>query len=121
MKMASASDNKKRNQQPFPTKTTGSVFRNFRVYGVSKQYSHQAGFSSIITSACTNTARQLHQAGDQTTILDRFDRMVEEGQSLLVLSRQGSGCSTIPKVIGGSTRGLEIDCGSGWVVNYQGA
>jgi ATPase subunit of ABC transporter with duplicated ATPase domains len=111
-------ENEDLDRGPGPIKNTGFAFKNLRVHGISKQNPQQPDFLSILKSAATKTAKSFRREHDQITILEDFDGLVEEGQSLLVLGRPGSGCSTLLKAIGGSTRGLKIDQES--VLNYQG-
>ncbi|OCK82353.1 ABC-transporter [Lepidopterella palustris CBS 459.81] len=54
----------------------------------------------------------------ETTILNGFDGVVKSGETLLVLGRPGSGCSTFLKTLAGELHGLKIDEDS--VVHYNG-
>ncbi|KAH7074912.1 ABC transporter CDR4 [Paraphoma chrysanthemicola] len=102
----------------FPTKATGFAFKSLRVDGIASKRSHHPDFVSAITDAATTLTRIFRRDKQRIPVLEGFDGMVTNGQTLLVLGRPGSGCSTLLKVIGGSTRGLKI--GDETVLSYQG-
>lgn len=101
-----------------PNKSTGVAIRGLCVHVVSRARLFQPDFANTVKSFVRCLTKLATGSNQRITILEDFNGLIEEGQSLLVLGRPGSGCSTVLKSISGRTRGLEIDNES--AINYQG-
>ncbi|KAF2185804.1 hypothetical protein K469DRAFT_750126 [Zopfia rhizophila CBS 207.26] len=101
-----------------PPKSTGFAFRNLRIHGFLSNRTSQSTFTTVIAALLRTLAHLVHHGRREVAILQDVDGLVRKGETLLVLGRPGSGCSTLLKAIGGSTRGIKVDDAS--MINYQG-
>jgi ATP-binding cassette subfamily G (WHITE) protein 2 (PDR) len=96
-----------------PPTSPGVTFHNLNVSGLrlADEYQHTAAsYLFIIPKFVACLFRQ--QATTRAHILHDFCGIVQHGETLLVLGRPGSGCSTFLKVIAGETFGLHISVSS---------
>ena len=104
-----------------PSRFLGVAFKDLDVYGWSSGAEVQPTVVNKVWSMLSplmQVVLRVRQERRRVTILDDFQGVLEEGQTLLVLGPPGSGCSTLLKTLANETTGLEIGTRSS--INYRG-
>ncbi|KXX73361.1 Multidrug resistance protein CDR1 [Madurella mycetomatis] len=96
------------------------AFRNLQVNGFTSSSDYQQTFGTYLLPIARLLRDLLFQRERRrkVPILHGFDGLVRAGETLLVLGRPGSGCSTLLKTLAGDVDGLSVDDAS--QVNYHG-
>lgn len=95
-----------------------ALFRDVKVWGVDAGLTYQETVASQVTFLARFFYSLLsHKKSTKKVILHGIDGIVREGEMLLLLSRPGSGCSTLLKTLAGMTESFH-----GWsgVINFFG-
>ncbi|RPB21384.1 ABC transporter CDR4 [Terfezia boudieri ATCC MYA-4762] len=97
----------------------GFSFQNLNVHGFGRPTDFQKNVGNIWLSVASSV-KSIFGADSKTKIqiLREFEGVVRAGETLVVLGRPGSGCSTFLKTVAGETDGFFI--GKGSELNYQG-
>lgn len=102
----------------YPRRGAGFSFENLSVHRFSTPTDYQKDVMNVILEVGTFCRWLIGSGKQKVQILKSFDGLVEHGETLLIIGRPGSGCSTLLKAISGDTDGLVI--GSESIVNYHG-
>ncbi|KAM0257790.1 hypothetical protein ACHAPA_011586 [Fusarium lateritium] len=99
-------------------KNAGVSFKNLSVYGTGAALQLQQTLGDIVQAPLR--LGELLKSGkkEPKKILHRFDGLLRSGETLIVLGRPGSGCSTLLKTMTGELEGLGI--GETSQVHYNG-
>ena len=98
-----------------PDKRLGVAFQGLGVYGYKTSTDYQQTLGNLLTALFNKLIRK---AKIKTQILHTLDGLVRSGETLVVLGRPGSGCTTLLKTLAGVTHGVYIDETS--QISYQG-
>lgn len=99
--------------------TTGVSFRQLSAYGLGSRIDYQKTFFNYPLMYLELAAEYLSSSPRQRVqIIHQADGVLESGETLAVLGRPGSGCSTLLKTLAGQTYGYHV--GSESSINYQG-
>ena len=95
------------------------AYRTLHVYGFGTTTDYQRTFANYLLTYL-QLLRPLfgHQQKSKLDILQGFEGVILSKETLLVLGRPGSGCTTLLKTLAGNTHGLCIHDASR--INYQG-
>jgi ATP-binding cassette, subfamily G (WHITE), member 2, PDR len=87
-----------REPERFPRRTAGVSFKNLSAYGFGSSTDYQKDVGNVWLGA-SGLARKLlgREQKRRIDILRNFDGLVKSGETLIVLGRPGSGCSTLLK------------------------
>lgn len=95
------------------------AFQDLTVFGFDTPTDYQKTFSTYPLALLSRFGSMFGRSRDvRRDILRNCEGVVSGGQTLLVLGRPGSGCTTLLKVLSGRTHGLRVEDGS--QINYQG-
>jgi ATP-binding cassette subfamily G (WHITE) protein 2 (PDR) len=107
-----------RNPDKYPDRTAGISFKNLNVHGFGSPTDYQKDVMNSVLELGTMVRRLAGLKLQKIQILRDFDGLVKSGETLVVLGKPGSGCSTLLKTIAGEMNGIEMSEDS--VLNYQG-
>ncbi|KAJ5372009.1 hypothetical protein N7517_004015 [Penicillium concentricum] len=107
-----------RNPDKYPDRTAGIAFQNLSVHGFGSPTDYQKDVLNSLLELGTMVRRLAGLKLQKIQILRDFDGLVRSGETLVVLGKPGSGCSTLLKTIAGEMNGIEMSEES--VLNYQG-
>lgn len=107
-----------RNPDKYPDRTAGISFKNLNVHGFGSPTDYQKDVLNSVLELGTMVRRLAGLKLQKIQILRDFDGLVKSGETLVVLGKPGSGCSTLLKTIAGEMNGIEVSEDS--VLNYQG-
>jgi ABC-type glutathione transport system ATPase component len=107
-----------RNPDKYPDRTAGISFKNLNVHGFGSPTDYQKDVLNSALELGTMVRRLAGLKLQKIQILRDFDGLVKSGETLVVLGKPGSGCSTLLKTIAGEMNGIEMSEDS--VLNYQG-
>ncbi|OQE87608.1 hypothetical protein PENNAL_c0019G10752 [Penicillium nalgiovense] len=107
-----------RNPDKYPDRTAGISFKNLNVHGFGSPTDYQKDVLNSVLELGTMVRRLAGLKLQKIQILRDFDGLVKSGETLVVLGKPGSGCSTLLKTIAGEMNGIEMSEDS--VLNYQG-
>ncbi|KAJ5520712.1 hypothetical protein N7463_001165 [Penicillium fimorum] len=107
-----------RNPDKYPDRTAGISFQNLSVHGFGSPTDYQKDVLNSMLELGTMVRRLAGLKLQKIQILRDFDGLVKSGETLVVLGKPGSGCSTLLKTIAGEMNGIEMSEES--VLNYQG-
>ncbi|KGO62913.1 CDR ABC transporter [Penicillium expansum] len=107
-----------RNPDKYPDRTAGISFKNLNVHGFGSPTDYQKDVLNSMLEIGTMVRRLTGMKLQKIQILRDFDGLVKSGETLIVLGKPGSGCSTLLKTIAGEMNGIEMSEDS--VLNYQG-
>ncbi|KAJ5282097.1 hypothetical protein N7505_000077 [Penicillium chrysogenum] len=108
-----------RNPDKYPDRTAGISFKNLNVHGFGSPTDYQKDVMNSVLELGTMVRRLAGLKLQKIQILRDFDGLVKSGETLVVLGKPGSGCSTLLKTIAGEMNGIEMSEDS--VLNYQGS
>ncbi|KAM0540650.1 hypothetical protein ACHAPJ_013551 [Fusarium lateritium] len=99
-------------------KSAGVAFKNLSVFGTGAELQLQQTLGDVLQTPLR--IGEYFRSGKQEPkkILHRFDGLLRGGETLIVLGRPGSGCSTLLKTMTGELEGLSL--GDSSVVHYNG-
>ncbi|KAM0351170.1 hypothetical protein ACHAPU_002955 [Fusarium lateritium] len=99
-------------------KNAGVAFKNLSVFGTGAALQLQQTLGDYVKAPLR--IGELLRSGKQEPkkILHRFDGLLRSGETLIVLGRPGSGCSTLLKTMTGELEGLGI--GEASTIHYNG-
>ncbi|EIN06105.1 pleiotropic drug resistance protein PDR [Punctularia strigosozonata HHB-11173 SS5] len=96
-----------REPERFPQRTAGISFKNLSAYGFGTSTDYQKDVGNIWLEGAGLVRKVLgRERQRKIDILRNFDGLVKSGETLVVLGRPGSGCSTFLKTIAGQTHGF---------------
>ncbi|CAI7675725.1 unnamed protein product [Penicillium discolor] len=107
-----------RNPDKYPDRTAGISFKNLNVHGFGSPTDYQKDVLNSLLELGTMVRRLTGMKLQKIQILRDFDGLVKSGETLVVLGKPGSGCSTLLKTIAGEMNGIEMSEES--ILNYQG-
>ncbi|KOS41908.1 hypothetical protein ACN38_g7213 [Penicillium nordicum] len=107
-----------RNPDKYPDRTAGISFKNLNVHGFGSPTDYQKDVLNSLLELGTMVRRLTGLKLQKIQILRDFDGLVKSGETLVVLGKPGSGCSTLLKTIAGEMNGIEMSDES--ILNYQG-
>ncbi|OQE34548.1 hypothetical protein PENCOP_c017G05487 [Penicillium coprophilum] len=107
-----------RNPDKYPDRNAGIAFQNLSVHGFGSPTDYQKDVLNSMLELGTMVRRLAGLKLQKIQILRDFDGLVKSGETLVVLGKPGSGCSTLLKTIAGEMNGIEMSEES--VLNYQG-
>lgn len=107
-----------RSPDKYPDRTAGISFKNLSVHGFGSPTDYQKDVLNSILELGTMVRRLVGLKLQRIQILRDFDGLVKSGETLVVLGKPGSGCSTLLKTIAGEMNGIEMSEES--FLNYQG-
>lgn len=107
-----------RDPEKYPDRTAGISFKNLNVHGFGSPTDYQKDVLNSLLELGTMVRRLAGLKLQKIQILRDFDGLVKSGETLIVLGKPGSGCSTLLKTIAGEMNGIEMSEES--VLNYQG-
>lgn len=95
-------------------------FRIVGVYGFGSRFDYQKTFANYPLMLLGGLKDWVFSTRkDRIDILRNLEGFLESGETLLVLGRPGSGCSTLLKTLAGQVYGVRTDAGS--CIEYGGA
>jgi ABC-type multidrug transport system fused ATPase/permease subunit len=99
-------------------RNSGVAFKNLSVYGSGAALQLQQTLGDFVQAPLR--LGELLKSGkkEPKKILHRFDGLLRSGETLIVLGRPGSGCSTLLKTMTGELEGLSI--GETSQIHYNG-
>nr|BAD42437.1 ATP binding cassette transporter [Penicillium digitatum] len=107
-----------RDPDRYPDRTAGISFKNLNVHGFGSPTDYQKDVLNTLLEIGTMFRQLTGMKLQKIQILRNFDGLVKSGETLVVLGKPGSGCSTLLKTIAGEMNGIETSEDS--VLNYQG-
>ncbi|KAL7754992.1 hypothetical protein ACKLNR_014749 [Fusarium oxysporum f. sp. zingiberi] len=99
-------------------KSAGVAFKNLSVYGTGAALQLQKTVADIIQAPLRIGEHLKSGKKEPKRILHQFDGLLRGGETLIVLGRPGSGCSTLLKTMTGELEGLHL--GEESMITYNG-
>ena len=99
-------------------KSAGVAFKDLSVYGTGAALQLQQTLADMAQAPLRLGEHLRSGKKEPKTILHRFDGLLRGGETLIVLGRPGSGCSTLLKTMTGELEGLDI--GEQSTIQYNG-
>jgi ATP-binding cassette, subfamily G (WHITE), member 2, PDR len=99
-------------------KSAGVAFKNLSVYGTGAALQLQKTVADIIQAPLRIGEHLKSGKKEPKRILHSFDGLLRGGETLIVLGRPGSGCSTLLKTMTGELEGLHL--GEESMITYNG-
>lgn len=100
------------------TKSAGVVFKDLSVHGSGAALQLQRTVGDLVKTPLRLGEYLKSGKKESKTILHRFDGLLRGGETLIVLGRPGSGCSTLLKTMTGELEGLGL--GEQSTIHYNG-
>ncbi|GKU06352.1 atpase [Fusarium langsethiae] len=99
-------------------KSAGVAFKDLSVSGTGAALQLQKTLGDVLLAPLRVAQHLRSGKKEPKTILHRFDGLLQGGETLIVLGRPGSGCSTLLKTMTGELEGLSV--GHQSVITYNG-
>ncbi|KAF4947363.1 hypothetical protein FSARC_13984 [Fusarium sarcochroum] len=99
-------------------KSAGVAFKNLSVFGTGAELQLQQTLGDVLQAPLRIGEYFRSGKKEPKKILHRFDGLLRGGETLIVLGRPGSGCSTLLKTMTGELEGLSL--GETSVIHYNG-
>ncbi|RGP80689.1 atpase [Fusarium longipes] len=99
-------------------RSAGVAFKDLSVFGTGAALQLQQTLGDIVQAPLRIGEHLRSGKKEPKTILHRFDGLLRGGETLIVLGRPGSGCSTLLKTMTGELEGLSV--GEQSIIQYNG-
>ncbi|OBS25198.1 hypothetical protein FPOA_05733 [Fusarium poae] len=99
-------------------KSAGVAFKDLSVSGTGAALQLQKTLGDVLMAPLRIAQHLKAGKKEPKTILHRFDGLLQGGETLIVLGRPGSGCSTLLKTMTGELEGLSV--GHQSIITYNG-